>query len=208
MPAAAVYRVNPSRIAVMAASFTCTGVSKSGSPRPKSTTSIPSAFIRLAIAAIASVAEGLVFFARRDRFTIIVLVSALLWFRLCSLTLVGSFLQHLPDHWRHELGNVAAEQRNFFDQSRAEIRILLVGHQKYCFDLIVQLSIHQRHLKLVFEVGKRAQTANDHTRTPSTHIIHQQTVKGIDGDASHASNGVLNDPLSLRKGEQRGLFRV
>src|SRR5688572_28253686 len=58
MPAAGVYLVNPSASALAAASLMCCGVSKSGSPAPKPTTSCPSAFICLALESMASVSEG------------------------------------------------------------------------------------------------------------------------------------------------------
>jgi len=44
--------------ALAAASFMCCGVSKSGSPAPKPTTSSPAAFIALALASMASVSDG------------------------------------------------------------------------------------------------------------------------------------------------------
>src|SRR6266704_3135290 len=58
MPLLGVYLVNPSFNAWIAASLMCCGVSKSGSPAPKPTTSSPSAFICLALASIAKVSDG------------------------------------------------------------------------------------------------------------------------------------------------------
>src|SRR6266566_7734687 len=58
MPLAGVYFVKPSASALAAASLMCCGVSKSGSPAPKPTTSWPSAFICLALASIAKVSDG------------------------------------------------------------------------------------------------------------------------------------------------------
>src|SRR6185436_3865679 len=58
MPLAGVYLVNPSLSALAAASLMCCGVSKSGSPAPKPTTSMPSAFIALAFESMASVKDG------------------------------------------------------------------------------------------------------------------------------------------------------
>ena len=66
MPALAVYFVNPSASALTAASLMCCGVSKSGSPAPKPTTSWPSAFICLAFESMASVSEGASAAARFD----------------------------------------------------------------------------------------------------------------------------------------------
>jgi hypothetical protein len=50
--------VCPARIASAAASLMCAGVSKSGSPGPKSTTSCPSARSAIAACIAASVEEG------------------------------------------------------------------------------------------------------------------------------------------------------
>ena len=58
MPAAGVYLVLPAAIAAAPAWQMCGGVGKSGSPTDRSMTSMPSAFIAPARAAIASVAEG------------------------------------------------------------------------------------------------------------------------------------------------------
>src|SRR2546427_1750828 len=58
MPLLGVYLVNPSFSGLIAASLMCCGVSKSGSPAPKPTTSWPSAFICLALASMAKVSDG------------------------------------------------------------------------------------------------------------------------------------------------------
>ena len=39
--------------------------------------------------------------------------------------------------------------------------MLYIGHQEDGFNLAIQLFIHCGHLKLVFEIRDRAQTAND-----------------------------------------------
>src|SRR5947207_7442916 len=66
MPLAGEYFVNPSFNAFTAASLICCGVSKSGSPAPKPTTSCPSAFICLAFESIARVSDGDNVAARRE----------------------------------------------------------------------------------------------------------------------------------------------
>ncbi len=58
MPSTAVYLVLPSRIALMAASLMCSGVSKSGSPAPRPMTSLPAAFSSAALLVTAIVCEG------------------------------------------------------------------------------------------------------------------------------------------------------
>ncbi len=58
MPDAGVYFVNPLFIASIAASQIFSGVSKSGSPAPNPTTSLPCAFNSFALAVIARVDDG------------------------------------------------------------------------------------------------------------------------------------------------------
>src|SRR5262249_25057122 len=60
MPSGSVYFVLPSRIALIAASLTKSGVSKSGSPAPRPMTSRPAAFNARAFALTAIVGEGLI----------------------------------------------------------------------------------------------------------------------------------------------------
>src|SRR5947207_13533233 len=66
MPALGVYFVKPASNASMAAFFICSGVSKSGSPAPKPQTSMPSAFMALALLSIESVSEGVSWAARSE----------------------------------------------------------------------------------------------------------------------------------------------
>ena len=58
MPGVGVYFVKPCLIASIAASQIGVGVLKSGSPAPKDTISIPSAFMAFAFAVIPRVGEG------------------------------------------------------------------------------------------------------------------------------------------------------
>ncbi len=60
VPDAGVYLVSPLFMASIAASQICCGVSKSGSPTPNVTTSIPSDFNCAAFAEIANVEDGLI----------------------------------------------------------------------------------------------------------------------------------------------------
>jgi len=66
MPAVAVYLVNPWLSASIAASLTKRGVSKSGSPAPKLTTSTPFAASAFALAFSARVGDGLTAFSLRE----------------------------------------------------------------------------------------------------------------------------------------------
>src|SRR2546421_1927 len=66
IPALGVYLVKPACNASIAAALMCSGVSKSGSPAPKPHTSMPSAFIALALLSIESVSEGVSWAARSE----------------------------------------------------------------------------------------------------------------------------------------------
>src|SRR5690242_3966572 len=65
MPPVAVYLVKPASSAALAASLMCAGVSKSGSPAAKLTTSSPLAASALALALRDSVGDGLIALRRR-----------------------------------------------------------------------------------------------------------------------------------------------
>src|SRR3954469_7253862 len=64
MPPVAVYLVKPASRAALAASLMCRGVSKSGSPAAKLTTSAPLAASALAFALSDSVGDGLIALSR------------------------------------------------------------------------------------------------------------------------------------------------
>ena len=67
VPAAGVYLVSPCWMAAMPAALIDSGVSKSGSPTEKLTTSMPSAAICFDRASIAMVGDGVRILARADR---------------------------------------------------------------------------------------------------------------------------------------------
>src|ERR671934_2615609 len=69
MPPTGVYLVKLALMARLAASLTCDGVGKSGSPAPKDTTLIPARCISLALASTAMVADGAMRRARSASFT-------------------------------------------------------------------------------------------------------------------------------------------
>src|SRR4051812_21939065 len=58
IPELGVYFVKPASSEAIAADLICSGVSKSGSPAPKPQTSMPSAFIALALLSIERVSDG------------------------------------------------------------------------------------------------------------------------------------------------------
>ncbi len=75
-PGTGVYFVYPSSRAFFAAALMWSGVSKSGSPAPKPTTSIPCAFICFALLVIASVGEGWILPTRAASFISLSLLSS------------------------------------------------------------------------------------------------------------------------------------
>src|SRR4051812_42223819 len=72
-PVTAEYFVNPLRMDSMAAAFASSGVSRSGSPAPRLSTSLPSAFKRLYLASMATVWDVEMLPAREARGFIILL---------------------------------------------------------------------------------------------------------------------------------------
>ena len=75
-PGTGVYLVYPSSSAFLATALMLSGVSKSGSPAPKPTTSIPWAFICLALLVIARVTEGWIFATLFESFISALLLSS------------------------------------------------------------------------------------------------------------------------------------
>src|SRR5689334_24882125 len=98
MPPTSVYLPTPFSSAAAAAALMCAGVSKSGSPAPKLTTSMPSALSFAAFAVTASVIDGLIG-SRRDASFIGVVMASLLVFGI----------ERCDDGGRDESVDVAAE---------------------------------------------------------------------------------------------------
>src|SRR5574337_938254 len=118
MPAVGVYLVKFCSMARMAARLMCSGVGKSGSPGPKSTTSMPRALYRSASVRTARVGE-----------------TEMRLMRSASCTLVSLLLGHLGpqplfDHGRHQIAHGPAQQRNLADQPRTQIAVRLGGHHE------------------------------------------------------------------------------
>ena len=60
-----------------------------------------------------------------------------------------------------EMRDIAAEGTDFLDETRRDELEAVGGHQKDGLDLGVQPGVHAGHLELVFEIGNRAQPADD-----------------------------------------------
>src|SRR3546814_10306040 len=62
---------------------------------------------------------------------------------------------------RNEFMDGAEKDREFLDQPRRDRLQADIGHQEYRFDPVVELLVHPRHLIFIFEIGDRAQPADD-----------------------------------------------
>src|SRR5262245_1685005 len=162
MPPASVYFVFPSRRARIAASFTRSGVSKSGSPAVKERTSMPWALRARARAERARVGDGV---RRRARSASMSRFAPLRGSRGSR----SAAVQLLPKPLLHAGGDQARDRApvtgDFLDQTRGDVRVRLVRHEEDGLDLLAQLPIHQGHLELVLEIRHRAEPANDRARS-------------------------------------------
>ena len=115
-------------MASYAARLMLSGVGKSGSPAPKSTTSTPARRRRSASAETSMVHDTLI--GRNSLGQI-----------LCCLHSLTSSFNHKPlaqplfDHRRHQPRNIASQRRHFLHQLGTDERIFLARHQKSRFDL-------------------------------------------------------------------------
>src|SRR5580692_5966087 len=107
-------------MAAMAARLMLSGVGKSGSPAPKSTTSAPSRRSFSASAATFMVEETL----------IVEILSA----RACNVCIIlfpsKLSLQSGLHRWWHQSRNISTERNHFLYQPRTDIRESLARHQK------------------------------------------------------------------------------
>src|SRR4030095_16030757 len=185
MPMALVYREKFASMAAFAASLTWVGVGKSGSPAPKSTIWTPVRFKRAASAATFIVAEP-VTLARRC-------ASAIDIANLSNGLNLGFPAHPLLNGRRHQPANLAAEAEHFLDQARAQIRVLLRRHHEHRLERRLQMTIHQRHLELVFEIRDRAKTANQRAGPSPSGVLDKQTVEGVHLDVRVLAEHIADD---------------
>ena len=102
VPEAGVYFVNPSLIALIAASQIFSGVLKSGSPAPNPTTSFPCALSSFAFAVIARVDEGLTAAAFFDNSNDIFLTSFLRLYRISNLIFLRLYQNQTAVHTTYD----------------------------------------------------------------------------------------------------------
>src|SRR5262249_52154452 len=161
MPPASVYLVFPSRRARTAASFTRSGVSKSGSPEVKDRTSMPWALRARARAERTRVGDGV---RRRARSASMGQLTPLWGARGSGSAAAQLFPESPLDAGRDQALDGASVTGDLLDQARRDVRVRLVRHEKDGLDLLAQLPVHQRHLELVLEVRHRPESADDRAR--------------------------------------------
>src|SRR5262245_26467745 len=101
------------------ADFALSGVGKSGSPAPKSMTSTPSRRNRSTVAVTFIVGELEMRLVRSANFI-----------DLCTFRRENLFTQPGLDQLRHQTVHASAQREHFFDQSRADVGVLLRGHHE------------------------------------------------------------------------------
>ena len=161
------------------------GVSKSGSPAPNPTTSIPFCFISRALAVIARVGDGFTTSSRFASFMVTVSSGRGAWAALRdgqraqdSRTEMGIAPSNAgaggpsgaargaelaPEPFRHvrrdEARHVPAEGRHLAHQPRRDEEVVLAGHDEDRLELGQELAVHVGELELVLEVGDGPQAA-------------------------------------------------
>src|SRR2546426_11258733 len=201
-PPTSVYLVWPCRITWIAASLIRSGVSKSGSPAPNVITSTPRRRSSRAFACTASVDEGASVFRRS--------ASTGWLLRRQTAGLLGRVLlgQSLLGNRRHHAGYRRAEAGDFLDQARRDVRVLLVRHQEDGLDGAAELPVHQRHLKLVLEIGDGADPPHDAVGSLARDQIDQEAVEGDDAEVAELRRGLVDHLQPFLHGEERLLRRI
>src|SRR5262249_4213869 len=133
----------------------CSGVGKSGSPGPKSTTSCPSAFNRVAAAKTAAVE------LREMRET---LADSFIGLQL--------FCKLLLHQRRNQPIDGTSEFEYFPNQARAEVAISFSRHHENRLDPGFQATIHECHLQLIFIIGDGPDSAHDNLSFLANRIFH------------------------------------
>src|SRR5262245_45313818 len=152
VPSTSVYLVAPASSAFLAASLMCAGVSKSGSPAPKLTTSTPAAFSFAALAETARVGDGSTTDNLRASFTVSLLV--------CVFRRAPRRRPRAPGPRRPRPSAPPLSRARRIHKSSPR------WSSKHRLDVGRQPAVHVRRLELVFEVGQRAQPADDDRRPP------------------------------------------
>src|SRR3989304_2882444 len=148
VPPVAVYLLKSSRMARMAASFTFSGVGKSGSPAPKSIRSAPSerSFSASIITAMVEETEMRETLLEKAISAVLGLNCTL----LMRLHLLGA--EPLLHQRRNQAADVPTQLTDLPHQARAEEGVGHGWHHEDGLQIGVQLAIHQSHLHFVLKI--------------------------------------------------------
>src|SRR5882724_2352292 len=174
MPPAGVYFDLFSSIALIAALLMWSGVGKSGSPGPKSAISTPRDFSFSASEITAAVGEICMRLMRSVNCTVApcgTLACASHSRNLCA--------QHLLDDGGHQIRQGRAVLRDFPHQLGTQVAVRFSGKHKHGLQPRFELTVHQRHLQLVFVIGNGADAAENHPGMPLARVVHQQAFEHV-----------------------------
>src|SRR4030042_486031 len=118
------------------------------------------------------------------------------------------FLQFLITDLRHKSLDGTAKTGRLIDDCRAGIKPSVAGHKKDGLDLPIQFPVDQGELKFVFEIGKGAETPDNHVCPLPFNIFHQESVVSVDADILTALDHSLDHLQSFCYGKDRFLVRI
>ena len=75
-------------------------------------------------------------------------------------------------------------------------------------NILIELAVHQRHLKLILKIGQRPQPSDHRVAGLLLHVLHEQALENVHRDIGQPGGGLLNHGFSLGGGEQRLLAPV
>src|SRR5216684_9167868 len=90
--------------------------------------------------------------------------------------------QSRGDPWADEMRDVAAQFADLLDETRGDELVAVGGHQEHGLDVRVEAGVYAGHLEFVFEIGDRAQAAQDYAGADRLGEMHQQGVERPDLD--------------------------
>src|SRR5512134_2200056 len=164
VPELVVYFVKFASMAACAAAPMCRGVGKSGSPAPRSTTSMPFALRAIASAATFMVGEAAIRVARAASDTGVDCAELPMISGPQRLARELLLAQAAFDDVRNDALDGSAQGDDFLHEARAHVRVRLGRHHEHRLHLGVEAAVHERHLHLVFEIRHGAQPPDDDTR--------------------------------------------
>ncbi len=106
------------------------------------------------------------------------------------------------------MGDVTAEFRDLFDERGAGVAELLVGHDEDRFDARLEVAVHQRHVEFEFEIGKRAEAADDGDGILRDGELDEQVGERGDADVGQVRDVGLDELHALGGGKEGAFARV